>query len=157
MIGVGDAAPDFTGALADGRLLRLRDFLGRRHVILYFFPRDFTPGCTREACQFRDRRAEIAALDGEVIGVSLDPPGRHAAFAQAYQLPYPLVSDGGARIAAAYGVQRLRGWLPTRRVTFVIAKDGIVRRVIQSEFGIDRHIDEAIAALRDLQAACSGK
>jgi len=153
MISVGDVAPDFTGTLADGRHLRLRDFLGRRHVVLYFFPRDFTPGCTREACRFRDRGAELAALDAEVIGVSLDPPERHAAFAQAYALPYPLVSDGGARIAAAYGVQRLGGWLPTRRVTFVIGKDGIVRRVIRSEFGIERHIQEAIEALRELQAA----
>ncbi len=152
MLSSGDRAPEFAGALADGRQLRLKDLRGRRHVVLYLFPRDFTPGCTKEACAFRDRRAEVAALDAEIVGVSLDPPDRHAKFAQTYSLPYPLVSDGDAKIAAAYGVSRLGGWLPTKRVTFVIGKDGIVRRVIQSEFSIDRHIDEAIETLRDLQA-----
>ena len=151
MLAPGDRAPEFTGTLADGRQLRLTDFRGRRHVILYFFPKDFTPGCTKEACTFRDRRAEVAALDAEVIGVSLDPPEKHARFAEAYQLPYPLVSDADATIANAYGVSRLGGWLPSKRVTFVIDKDGIVQRVIQSEFSIHRHIDDAVEALRRLR------
>ena len=151
MIAVGERAPDFTAALADGREVRLREFRGQRHIILYFFPRDFTPGCTREACGFRDRSREIAALDAEVLGVSLDAVEKHAAFAAAYQIPYPLVSDQHATIAAAYGVARLGGWLPTKRVTFVIGKDGIVHRVIKSELSIDRHIDEALATLRGLQ------
>jgi len=131
----------------------LKDFRGRRHVILYFFPKDFTPGCTKEACTFRDRRAEVAALDAEVVGVSLDPPEKHAKFAEAYQLPYPLVSDGDAKIATAYGVSRLGGWLPSKRVTFVIDRDGIVQKVIQSEFSINRHIDDAVEALRRLPKA----
>jgi len=151
MIAKGEPAPDFEGTLAGGKPLRLRDFRGRRHVILYFFPKDFTPGCTREACAFRDRRAEVAALDAEVIGVSLDTPEKHAAFAESYQLPYPLVSDRSAAIASAFGVSRLGGWLPTRRVTFVIDKQGVVRHVIESEFRIERHIDEAIEKLRELQ------
>jgi len=151
MVSLGDKAPDFTGTLADGRQLRLRDYHGRRHIILYFFPKDFTPGCTREACSFRDHRAQVADLDAEVIGVSLDTPEKHAAFAQAHQLPYPLVSDRSGAIATAYGVARLSGWLPTKRVTFVIDKDGIVRHIIKSEFSIDRHIEEAIEMLRALQ------
>jgi len=153
MVAVGAQAPDFSGTLAKGGQLRLKDFQGRRHVILYFYPKDFTPGCTKEACSFRDRRAEIAALDAEIIGVSLDTPEKHASFAEKYQLPYPIVSDGDAKISGAYGVARLGGWLPTKRVTFVIDKTGVVRNVIQSEFGIDRHIDEAIATLKSLQAA----
>ena len=156
MLARGDRAPDFTGTLADGKPMSLKDFRGRRHVILYFFPKDFTPGCTKEACTFRDRRAEVAALDAEVVGVSLDPPDKHAKFAETYQLPYPLVSDRDATIASAYGVARLGGWLPTKRVTFVIDKDGVVQHVIQSEFGITRHIDEAIEALQKLQGQ-SGK
>jgi thioredoxin-dependent peroxiredoxin len=92
-------------------------------------------------------------LDAEVVGVSLDTPEKHAAFAEAYTLPYPLVSDGNAKIAQAYGVSRLGGWLPTKRVTFVIDKDGVVRQVIHSEFSIDRHIEEAIATLQKLQKA----
>ncbi len=83
--------------------------------------------------------------------MSLDTPEKHAAFTQTYSLPFPLVSDGNAVIAGAYGVSRLGGWLPTKRVTFVIDKDGVVRHVIQSEFGIMRHIDEAIDAVKKLQ------
>jgi len=152
MIAVGDRAPQFTGRLADGGELRLADMLREHHVVLYFFPKDFTPGCTREACAFRDRRSELAALNAEVVGVSYDTAQKHAQFAAAYHLPYPLVSDADAAIAGQYGVARLGGWLPTRRVTFVIGKDGIVRHVIRSELNIDLHIDEALATLRQLQA-----
>ena len=83
--------------------------------------------------------------------MSWDTAETHAAFADKHQLPYPLVSDRSGKIAAAYGVQRLGGWLPSKRVTFVIGSDGIVHHVIHSEFNIDRHIDEAIEALRRLQ------
>ena len=153
MIAVGQKAPDFEATVADGKQLRLRDFHGRRHVILYFFPKDFTPGCTREACSFRDRRAEVAGLDAEIVGVSLDTPEKHASFAAKYQLPYPLISDRSGAIASAYGVARLGGWLPTKRVTFVIDKHGVVQHVIQSEFSIDMHINEALDTLRRLQSA----
>ena len=152
MLSVSESAPDFEGTCSDGRQLRLRDFKGRRHVVLYFFPKDFTPGCTKEACSFRDRRAEVAALDAEVVGVSLDTVEKHAAFAQQYGLPYPLVSDRNAAIATAFGVSRLGGWLPSKRVTFVIDKQGVIQNVSQSEFSIDRHIDEAITTLKRLQA-----
>jgi peroxiredoxin Q/BCP len=152
MISVGDSAPDFTGKLGGGGQFRLRDFRSRRHVILYFFPKDFTPGCTKEACSFRDRRSDVASLDAEIVGVSLDTAEKHAAFAERHQLPYPLVSDRDGAIASAYGVARLGGWLPTKRVTFVIDKDGVVRRVIQAELNIDKHIDEAMATLRELQS-----
>ena len=151
MIAKGDQAPEFEGTLASGKQLRLRDFRGRRHIVLYFFPKDFTPGCTREACSFRDRRAEVAGLDAEIVGVSLDTPEKHEAFAQKYQLPYPLVSDRSGAIATAFGVARLGGWLPTKRVTFVIDKQGVVQHVIQSEFSIDMHIDQALETLRRLQ------
>lgn len=84
--------------------------------------------------------------------MSLDSPEKHAQFAAANDLPYPLISDGNAEIAKAYGVSRLGGWLPTKRVTFVIGKDGIIKHVIRSELNIDRHIDEAIEALRRIPA-----
>ena len=85
-----------------------------------------------------------------MIGVSLDTDEKHSAFASKYELPYPLVSDSSAAIAGAFGVSRLGGWLPTKRVTFVIDRDGIVRHVVKSELGIDKHIDEAIDALKSL-------
>jgi peroxiredoxin Q/BCP len=152
MLQKNEEAPDFSGVLPDGRTLRLKDFRGRRHVVLYFYPKDFTPGCTKEACAFRDRRAELAALDGEIVGVSLDTPEKHAKFAESYDLPYPLVSDRDGTISNAYGVQRLGGWLPSKRVTFVIDKDGRVAELIHSEFGIDAHIDGAVKTLQRLQA-----
>jgi len=96
-------------------------------------------------------RSEVAALDAEVVGVSLDSAEKHEAFAQAYNLEFPLVSDRDGVIAGKFGVARLGGWLPTKRVTFVIDKDGVVRRVIHSEFGITKHIEEALDELRGLQ------
>ena len=84
--------------------------------------------------------------------MSFDTPEKHAQFAEANQLPYPLISDANAKIATAYGVARLGGWLPSKRVTFVIDKDGIVKHVIKAELNVDRHIDEAIETLRQLQA-----
>lgn len=152
MLAVGEKAPDFTGRLGGGGQFRLQDLRGRRNVVLYFYPKDFTPGCTKEACSFRDRRPAIAALDAEVVGVSLDSAEKHAEFAETHGLPYPLVSDPDGKIAAAFGVARLGGWLPTKRVTFVIDKTGVVRQVIKSELGIDRHIEEAIAALEKLES-----
>jgi peroxiredoxin Q/BCP len=152
MIAVGDKAPEFSGKLSDGDQLRLKDFRGRRHVVLYFYPKDFTPGCTKEACSFRDHRSEVAALEAEIIGVSFDSAEKHGKFAEEYKLAFPLVSDTDGKIAGQYGVARLGGWLPTRRVTFVIDKEGTVRHVIHSELNMDKHIDEAIGALKKLQS-----
>lgn len=150
MPNVGDRAPDFTGTLADGRSIGLTDILKRHHLVLYFYPRDFTPGCTMEACAFRDHRAEINALGGEIYGVSLDPPDRHAAFAERHGLKFPLITDGDGAIARAYGVLRLGGWLLTKRVTFVIDRGGVIRHIVRSEINMDTHIDQAVAALKRL-------
>ena len=151
MIDIGDLAPDFTGVLTNGHPWSLREQQGKQHVILYFFPKDFTPGCTREACSFRDQYPDISALDAVVIGVSTDTPETHAQFAATHHLPYPLISDVDGRIANAYGVARFKGWLPTKRVTFVIDKSGTVRQIIHSEFNIERHIDEALDTERQLE------
>jgi peroxiredoxin Q/BCP len=150
MLSVGDKAPQFSGVLADGRNVRLADMLREHNVVLYFYPKDFTPGCTKEACSFRDHRGEFAALGAEIYGVSLDTPEKHAAFAERYSLPFPLISDGDKSIARSFGVLRLGGILLTKRVTFVIDRSGTIRHVTQSELSMDRHIDNALAALREL-------
>ena len=150
MLQVGDKAPQFSGVLADGRAIKLADMLREHNVVLYFYPKDFTPGCTKEACSFRDHRGEFAALGAEIYGVSLDPPEKHASFAEKYALPFPLISDTDKSIGRAFGVLRLGGLLLTKRVTFVIDRGGTIRHVTQSELSMDKHIDSALAALREL-------
>ena len=157
MIAEGERAPDFSGTTADGKTIALADFRGTRPLILYFYPKDNTPGCTKEACSFRDNAGEIAAAGGAIVGVSMDSQDAHRKFIADHQLNFPLISDRDATICKAFGVARLGGFLgiPPRRVTFVIDRDGVVRRVIQSEFGIAKHIDEALATLRALRSTSS--
>jgi peroxiredoxin Q/BCP len=153
----GDRAPDFAGATADGKRIALADYRGRKPLVLYFYPKDNTPTCTKEACSFRDHAGEIAAAGGEVVGVSSDSPAAHRKFIDDHRLNFPLLSDSDGTIAKAFGVARLggflAGWIPPRRVTFVIDREGVVRRVIESEFSAHKHIDGALDALRELSAA----
>lgn len=154
MINEGDRAPDFAGTTADGKRMGLADFRGRKPLVLYFYPKDNTPTCTKEACSFRDHAGEIAQAGGEVIGVSNDSAAAHQKFIADHRLNFPLLSDSDGSIAKAFGVARLggllSGWIPPRRVTFVIDRDGVVRRVIESEFSAQKHIDGALEALRSL-------
>src|SRR5208283_4151884 len=117
---VGDTAPNFYGLTSDGS--KLTDFRGRKNVVLYFYPKDDTPGCTKEACSFRDNLRTIRDMGAEVVGVSLDSVDSHKKFAEKYHLPFPLVSDGEKHIAKAYGVLRDTG-TSTERVTFLIDKN----------------------------------
>jgi len=151
MVNVGERAPDFSGTTGNGKRIALGDYRGRQPVVLFFYPKDNTTVCTKEACSFRDHAAEIAAAGGAVIGVSMDTPESHQRFSDGHRLGYPLISDRDASICKAYGVARLGGWLPPRRVTFVIDRDGIVRRVIASEFNANKHVDGALEALGELQ------
>lgn len=153
MIQVGERAPEFSGVTGEGKPLALRDFRGKQPVVLYFYPKDNTRVCTKEACGFRDHAGEIAAAGGAVIGVSMDSPEAHQRFSASHGLGFPLVSDRDAKICQAYGVARLGGWLPAKRVTFVIDRDGIVRRVITGELSADTHVDGALDALRSLGSA----
>jgi len=148
MLNEGDRVPEVTAPLHDGGEFSTTGLRGKPYVV-YFYPRDFTPVCTKEACGFRDRKADVAAAGAEVFGVSLDDPQRHRRFADSLRLNFPLVTDPERRLAKAFGVLRLWGLLPfTRRVTFVVDAGGTVRKVITSELNASRHVDEAIAALR---------
>src|SRR5579859_1530116 len=150
-IQVGDKAPDFTLQSQTGDQVRLHDRLGERVVVLYFFPKDGTPGCTAEACAFRDSHQVFADAGAEVIGVSSDSADSHAAFAGRHDLPFTLLSDEGGRVRKSYGVPPALGLLPGR-VTYVIDRQGTVRHVFSSMTRISRHIDEALAMVRQLQA-----
>jgi peroxiredoxin Q/BCP len=103
-----------------------------------------------EARDFRGRYPEFTALGAEVVGVSSDSEGRHASFAKSLDLPFPLVSDAGSKVARAFGVTRGGGWLPSKRATFVIDRAGVVRRAISAELDVSRHAREALEALQTL-------
>jgi len=146
-IQVGDAAPDFDLPDARGRRVRLADFKGKRGVVLYFYPKDDTPGCTKEACSFRDSYEEFRDAGAEVIGVSSDSEASHRSFAEKYRLPFVLVADAGGELRKRYGVPSTLGLLPGR-VTYVIDREGIVRHVFNSQLQAAKHVDEALAVLR---------
>lgn len=157
MIREGTPAPHIETTLSSGQPFSLADYLDKKHVVLFFYPKDFTPGCTREACSFRDHYAELTNLDAVLIGVSFDTEQSHSEFIEKYRLPFPLISDIDNSIGTAYGVARFGGLLfRPKRVTFVIDKGGIVRKVSHHEFSIDKHLDEVLASLKTLRDEGAG-
>ncbi len=140
---IGQAAPDFTAPRTGGGEFRLSDLKGQRAVVLYFYPKDETPGCTAEACAFRDSYEIFVDAGAEVVGVSGDSVDSHERFAEHHELPFVLISDKGGAIRRLYGVKAKLGFWPGR-VTFVIDKDGIVRHVFSSQIDSVRHVEEAL-------------
>ncbi|CAN5634278.1 peroxiredoxin [soil metagenome] len=145
-IKVGDKAPDFNLPAQDGQNVSLKDFAGKKAVVLYFYPKDNTPVCTKEACSFRDQYEVFGKKDTEVIGVSADSVESHKNFASAQHLPFKLLSDTGNAVRKAYGVASTMGIMPGR-VTYVIDKQGIVRLVFNSQLDAQKHVDEALKVL----------
>ena len=134
MLNPGDPAPAFELPNADMEMVRLTDFLGKKHLVLYFYPKDDTPGCTKQACALRDGWPEISAK-AKVFGVSVDPIKRHEKFIAKYDLPFPLLSDQDHKIVEAYGVwveKKLYGktYMGTERSTFIIGPDGKIKAVL---------------------------
>lgn len=146
---VGDFAPDFTLSDQSGGSFHFADVLGKKNVVLYFYPKDNTRGCTAEACSFRDNYADLQHADTEVIGVSGDSVDSHQQFASRYQLPFTLLSDSAGELRKLYGVPSTFGLLPGR-VTYVIDCQGIVRHVFSSQFAAAKHVSEALKALESL-------
>ena len=146
---VGDLALDFTLPNQWGTLVSLGDFLGKKHIVLFFYPRDHTAVCTEEACAFRDSYEVFQAAGAEVIGMSSDSVESHRHFAQEHELPFLLLSDEGGIIRKRYGVSTAFG-LPGR-VTYVIDRQGIVRHIFFSQFTSEKHVTEALETLRTIQ------
>lgn len=155
-IQAGDKAPDFTLPSQTGEPVRLGDRLSERSVVLYFYPRDETRGCTAEACAFRDSFEVFTDAGAEVIGVSSDSVDRHAGFADHHKLPFTLLSDQGGAVRKSYGVPAALGMLPGR-VTYVIDRTGTVRHVFNSMTNIGRHIEDALTVVRKLQDEAGGQ
>lgn len=151
----GQPAPDFALMSTDGNTVRLSDLRGKK-VVLYFYPKDDTPGCTKEACSFRDNLGTLQGMGVVVLGVSPDSVASHQKFAQKYGLTFPLLADEGAQVATLYGVwkekkQYGRTYMGIERTTFLIDENGIVRRVFP-KVKVDGHVEEVIEAIRCLEA-----
>lgn len=142
-IAEGKPAPEFSAQDEKGNTIKLSDFKGKKNVVLYFYPKDDTPGCTIEACNFRDSYAQFQGKDTQVLGVSFDDAVSHQAFKEKFKLPFPLLVDDDHSIARAYGVQ---GDKFPHRDTIVIDKAGFVTRIIRGvdPGGHDQEVLEAI-------------
>jgi peroxiredoxin Q/BCP len=148
MLGRGDRAPDFTLPDQTGNPIRLTDLLEKGPVVLYFYPADFTPGCTKEACDLRDMHGEIAAAGLCVVGVSPQDEESHRRFAERYELPFTLVADPKKQAVRAYGVDGPLG-LGVRRATFLIGANGTIEDAVLADLRIGRHaefVKKAVAA-----------
>ncbi len=148
-VGVGDPAPDFTLPADNGETITLSRYRGEKVVVLYFYPRDDSYGCTREACAFRDAFEDFVAAGAEVIGVSSDSADSHERFARRHSLPFRLVADAGGELRSAFGVPSLLGVLPGR-VTYVIDRGGVVRHMFSSQTRFGGHVERALTVVREL-------
>ncbi|MCX7408584.1 MAG: peroxiredoxin [Planctomycetales bacterium] len=143
---VGDHAPDFSAITHDGNTIRLADFLGKRALVLFFYPRDGTPICTREVCAFRDSYDQFIDAGADVIGVSSDTEESHRTFARQHKLSFPLISDADGSLRKAFAVPKTLGLFPGR-VTYVIDQVGIIRQIFSAQFASDEHVRQALIAV----------
>ena len=146
MLSPGTIAPDFELPDAAGKPVRLSQYRGKNAVVVYFYPKDNTGGCTKQACAFRDDFAKFEGAGAVILGISEDSSSSHAAFSGQYRLPFLLLSDRGGRVRKLFGVAKKFGILPGR-VTFVIDREGVVRHVYSALFETEQHVREARAGL----------
>ena len=150
-VNMGDRAPDFTLQSQTGENVTLSNFFGKKNVVLYFYPEDESPGCTKEACSFRDNYETFKDLGAEVIGMNSGSVESHKQFTQKHNLPFILLSDAGNGVRKLYGVPSTLGIIPGR-VTHIIDKQGMVRHIFSSQSKPEKHITEAITVLKSLES-----
>jgi peroxiredoxin Q/BCP len=148
-IKVWEKAPDFTLNDQDGNPISLSDHRGKSNVVLFFYPKDFSPGCTAQACSFRDNYEAFTDMDAVVIGVSGDSVESHKRFLDKHLLPFTLLSDPKRKIQSQYGATKAFGLLPGR-FTFILDKSGVIRHIFTSETNMKKHTDEALRVLREI-------
>ncbi len=152
-IQIGDHCPIFSLPDSIGKDIQVNDYLGQKILVLFFYPKDDTPGCTKEACAFRDAYADFVDLGCEVFGISSDAAATHQNFQQKHQLPYPLLSDSQKKVRQQFGVPgNLFGLIPGR-VTYVIGLDGKVAGIFNSQTNPVGHITEALKVVKSLLTA----
>jgi peroxiredoxin Q/BCP len=154
-VDAGSKAPNFTLPSQSGEMVSLEDYIGTKPVVLFFYPKDDTPGCTKEACAFRDDYDQFEKLDAEVIGISSDSVESHRRFAKKHDLPFTLLSDEGKKVRRLYGVPNTFGLFPGR-VTYVIDEEGVVRHIFSSQLGVEQHVAEALKALQSISSGTDG-
>jgi peroxiredoxin Q/BCP len=150
-IPIGDAAPHAQLALNNGPAVSLASLWAERPVVLFFYPRDNSLVCTKEACAFRDAYEDFVAAGATVVGVSGDSVESHEQFASKHRLPYLLATDADGNLRRAFGVPKTLGLIPGR-VTYVIDRQGVVRHAFSGQFAADRHVREALDAVRALSS-----
>ncbi len=155
-ISVGDIAPDFTLRSQEGDEVNLKRVLDRSEVVLYFYPKDNTPGCTTEAKAFRDSHEVFKEMGAEVLGVSSDSVDSHRDFATRCDLPFTILSDDGGKVRKLYGVPTTMGVIPGR-VTYIIDGHGLVRHIFVSQTNPARHVEEAVRVLQEIQKEKGGE
>ncbi len=148
---VGDKAPDFTLPSQMGDEVTLSEFFGKKNVVLYFYPKDESLGCTKEACAFRDSYQVFADLGAEVLGVSEQNIESHKSFASHHGLPFLLLADTENKVRKLYGVPATMGFIPGR-VTYIVDKKGVVRHIFNSQYQPEKHVEEAKRLLEMLTA-----
>jgi peroxiredoxin Q/BCP len=146
---VGDRAPDFTLANQSGQMVSLHDFVGRQSVVLYFYPKDFTIGCTAEAKTFSANYDQFREMGAEVIGVSSDSVESHEDFGSKCNVSFLLLSDRKGQVRESYGVAATLGLIPGR-ITYIIDKDGVIRHIFSSQFNPKKHVKEALEILKSI-------
>jgi peroxiredoxin Q/BCP len=146
---VGDKAPDFTLPDQTGAMVSLKDFVGSKIIVLYFYPKDFSRGCTAEACAFRDSYDVLVEAGAQVIGISSQSVDSHNRFAILNKLPFILLSDTDGKIRQLYGVPSTLGLLPGR-VTYIIDKKGTVRHIFSSQLNAAKHVEEALKNVKEI-------
>jgi peroxiredoxin Q/BCP len=146
---IGDIVPNFTAKDSHGEIFESRNVLGRKPLVIYFYPKDNTPGCTTEACSFRDQYEDFKDLGAEVIGISSDSVKSHQKFAQKYELPFVLLSDQDKKLRQLFGVRNnLFGLLPGR-VTYIIDRNGVVIYIFDN-MNAAKHIPKALETIKEL-------
>jgi peroxiredoxin Q/BCP len=148
-IKVGDKAPDFTLPDQTGARVSLKDFVGSKIIVLYFYPKDFSRGCTAEACAFRDSYDIFVEAGAQVIGISSQSVDSHNRFAILNKLPFVLLSDENGKVRQLYGASSTLGLLPGR-VTYIIDKKGVIRHIFSSQLNTERHVEEALKIVNEI-------
>jgi peroxiredoxin Q/BCP len=149
-ITVGDKAPDFSQPDQHGEQLSLSDFKGKNAVVLFFYPADESPICTKEVCAFRDAYQDFVDVGAVVIGVSADTLAKHQRFAAKHRLQFHLLSDADGRLRRAFAVPKSLGLLPGR-VTYVIDRGGYIRHMFSAQLAADQHVQEALKTIREVE------